>query len=280
MCRKDGEPGGPRRCGKHMALRLASARAAAQGAYRLTLDRENNLAGRLAWMESLPGDSESARQQVRQAQQDLRRARERSRQALLRLRVAQRDYDSTREGLQELREAYDRDPGSKMLTHRLVRALDIYDAEAERREVAFGPQSPLSRGGVKEAGDIGKAADRLGVTGWLKSAREPDTRTGLFDHRVNLVWTQDGVRRSLTLSQPTTEQWHRGPGLHEIERQPTLSDVCARMDDDAATVNRCGGIYPAWLSEEGQRNSLLMRQRWRAMVQARDVGARLRATTS
>lgn len=269
MCRKDGEAGGPRRCGKHMAIRLASARATYQSLNHLLSEQQGVLESRSAWLDSLePAAARKAQSQVRQASNAVRATLTRRSVAIHALKEAQEDYDSTREGLHAIREEYDKSPQDLGLRDRLLRAIDTYEGEASRREVTFGAQGPLSREDITASGPLGARLGHLGATGWLKSAPEPDLRTGLYEHRVNVVWHEGGRRRSLTIPLLSEESMDREQGTVKMRGEPTLSDIATHLQRQSSAVTSAGGSYAQWIENRGARNSLGERQRWRAATKA------------
>lgn len=282
MCRKDGEPGGPRRCGKHMAQRLSAARAAFQSANHALTERQVLLDGRKVWHEATlagypmdRGAERQARSQVRRAEDGVVAATQKKVLALDALRRAQADYDSTREGLQDLRDEFDDNPNDPTVRDRLLLAVRTYEHEASLREVEFGPQGPLSRKHTDQHGPVGRVLSLLGASGWLKSAPREDARTGLHEHRVNIVWQDGPRRRSLTVPLLSTDPGRRLEGEVDIEGQPTLGQVGDRIALDAEGVAQADGSYAQWVENRGSRNSLSERQQWRAANKAAQVVDRL-----
>lgn len=170
---------------------------------------------------------------------------------------AQRNYDSTREGLHELRDALDGAPDDQSLRERYTQARSTYDQEAAQRTVKFGPQAPLSRVGLADEGRLGKRLAQTNTTAWMKSATEPDDGSGLYQHRVNLVRTADGTRRSATvpyLSSDPIGPERAADGI-ALQGEPTMAKVARWMEARMGSV-REGETYTAWagrIAKDGKR---------------------------
>lgn len=209
------------------------------------------------------------------AEQRYLTAHEARSRAAISVALAQADYDSTREGLHDLRDLLESAP-DPMLAERYLRARTTYDDEASRREVEFGPQAPMAAVGLGVS-PTGQVMDRLQVSGWLKSAAAPDTRTGLWPHKVNLVRRDSAnARRSTTLPYLSHDPVRPAPeaeGSWVLTGEPTLGTVAQDYDAQVAEVGRFAS-YVSWRQHKGLPNSLMARQRWRA---AQEVAARLGA---
>lgn len=262
-----------------MAERLSAARLTFRSMNLALAEQESALSGRMVWHETVlraelvdrkaeRKAERKARAQVRKAQDGVAAATRKKIEAMVALRQAQADYDSTREGLQDLRDEFDVNPSDPTVRDRLVAAVSTYEYEASQREVEFGPQGPLSRIGVDQHGPVGRVLSRLGASGWMKSAPREDERTGLFEHRVNIVWHEGARRRSITVPMLSEEGLRRGEGEVDMTGQPTLGQFCERMETDAQGVRGADGSYAQWVENRGSRNSLSERQKWRAAMRA------------
>lgn len=275
-----------------MRERLASAQHDLSRAISVLGEREATSRSReaslLAVRQRVDGGEDTAclRRSLREEQQRFARAeiaRQIAQQARIRAAThvaeAQADYDSTREGLHELRDALDRAEAADLaLQERYQRARRTYEAEAGHREVEFGPQVPLSRQGMDDS-PLGRELTRLEASGWLKSAPTPDTRTGLYSHRVNLVRRDGSARRSVTLPYLSPDPIHSEPvpGGWALPGEPTLGTVASEYGTQVEEVDRCGS-YVSWRQHLDLPNSLLARQRWRASVEvAKRLNGFLRA---
>lgn len=272
MCRSDSQPGGPRRCGKHMRERLDAAtivleqanatlleRTAARRARQQAAEkvRERGVAGRAA------RDAEKALARTTAAWSAANQARNAAALAVAR---AQANYDSTREGLHHLRGDLDSGERGGDTVDRFHDARRAYDREAALREIEFGPQAPLSQVGL-ESTALGRALIDVDTLGWLKSLPTPDRQTGVYVHRLNLVrLTAAGVRKSKTIpylsSQPVSTT-RLGEDPTRTTGEPTLADVAyvyttqilARQDHDS---------YERWRMTIGSPDSQASRARWRS----------------
>lgn len=280
MCRGEGESGGPRRCAKHMRERLEAARSSLIRATSTFAEKDAVLKERRAWVSATQNQahmnpsSDRAAVELTKAERSLNTAhadRERAvttRQHAARLLTrAQADYDSTRDGLHELRAQVDAEPANPTLVERYHRARKTYDEEAATREVAYGPQVPLSIADLADAGPLGQALGEVELHAWIKSAAEPDHRTGLYTHRVNLVRRDGGVRKSATIptisDQRLTEP--NKPGQVGLDGEPSMADLVIDFERQIRKVRK-HTTYADFLRVEDVPNTLAERQRWRAAV--------------
>lgn len=269
MCRAEREPGGPRRCSKHMRERLQSATATfieCSNAYEEAREilrwrlRPSlvNTTRRLARSVSQVHDAEAIVARSLAAKQVAARA-------LGRARV---DYDSTRDGLQELRQRVEANPGDSQLMQRYETASLVYDREASRREVRLGPQGPLSRQGMAEAGPIGRRLAEIGAEGWVKGVARPES-SGLWLHRVNISWREQGKRHSVTFMAPSEEEIKRVPGEPFLRGEPSMASLCADLEHQyraAVAAESCA----QWCAQIGTPVSPAARLRWRSILRTRE----------
>lgn len=203
---------------------------------------------------------------VAKASAEREAALDRQRQAQQHWLEAQANYDSTRDGMHDLRETLDADQHDTAAQQRYIIARQRYEQEAQRRVVAYGPQVPLSKHGMGNARGLAERMSRSGVRFWLKSVTgpEPEVR-GRHGHRVNLTRTDsNGRRRSATLPYPT--QHPVRPDGHNIrlDGEPVASEVCSYLSTQTI---REGETFREWavrMSKSGAPNS---RSDWHAARQ-------------
>lgn len=288
MCRAESEPGGPRRCSNHMRERLQAAQDALAQTTAVLTERDLTRRYHKAALEGVQEridrgeDTSFVRNRLKSeeskaavAESHYQAARRQRASAATAVALAQIDYDSTRDGLHDLRTMLDSEPVTdETLVARYRRARQTYDNEASHREVEFGPQVPMSDADLDQS-PTGRALARSGTKGWLKSAATPDSRTGLYSHRVNLVRRGSGARRSATLpylsSAPVRSEPEEGEWV--LPGEPSLGRVAQEYDEQASEVRRFTD-YVQWRQHKGLPNSLIARQRWRA---AQTVSQRLTA---
>lgn len=217
----------------------------------------------------------SAQRRLGSAEREQRRAATARAQSATAVADAQADYDATREGMHDLRALVDAEPDPALID-RYHRARRAYAAQADAGEVEFGPQAPLSSTQMDRS-PLGRTLARLGTSGWMKSASGPDSRTGMFEHRVNLVRVdQEGRRRSATLPYLSREPFgpEVGPDGRSLLNEKPFGQVSADLAGEADRVRSCGEDYAMWRQQQGLLNGLATRQRFRA---AKTVRATLTA---
>lgn len=274
MCRNADDPGGPRRCSRHMRENLHSAEVSAQAATDDLRERAMVLDSRQARLQSLTTDLDalpegSTKQHPLRVEQrrverlvtkglaERNTALDRQRKSQEAWHEAQADYDSTRDGMHDLREALDTHPADTATLQRYITARDRYAQEAQRRTVTYGPQVPLSKRGLgKERGLAGRLA-RAEVRFWLKSSVGPDHELGgLYGHRVNLTRVDSaGRRRSVTLPYPAAEPVRPdGYNVH-LDGEPTASEVCSYLSTQIIRDDETFREWAVRMSRRGSPNS-------------------------
>ncbi len=216
-----------------------------------------------AWLEALTASGMEAserRQTTDRLQRELEQAEAAHKRHIAAVVKAQADYDSTREGLHELRAALDLDARPE-LRERYLRAQSEYEREAALRTVRHGPQAPLSAAGA-ETSTVGRALLDAGTRAWLKSATEPDEHSGLYEHKVNLVRYESGTRRSATVHYLSPRPVDPGSRVGVAMRgEPTLGDVADAVLECVRA--RTYPSYDEWCTSEQIPDTPRARHRWR-----------------